>query len=66
MKRIEDFMDVAEAAGAPCTDAQFTNKEFSTIIKDDLFHDGMREWKRKPTHDKTWATFKQHFATEMK
>ena len=59
-------MDIAKAAGAPYTDTQITNEVFSIILKVDLFHDGVREWKRKITDNKTWSTFKQHFATEMK
>ena len=57
-------MDIANAVGAPCADAQITNKVFSIILKADLFRDGVREWRIKTT--KTWSTFKQHFSTEIK
>lgn len=41
-KRTEDYVCIAEAAGAPHTDAQTTNKVFSTLLN--VFHDGVREW----------------------
>ena len=66
VRRIEDCMDLAEAAGAPCTDRQITTKAFNSIIKADLFHDGAREWRRKPNTDKTWANLKLHFTVEVK
>ena len=66
VKRIEDCMDVAEEAGAPCTESQITNKAFSIILKADVFHYGIKEWRKKTTNDKTWSTFKQHFSAEMK
>ena len=66
VKRIEDCMDVTEVSGAPCTDAQITNKVLSITLKVDIFHDGVREWIRKTTNNKTWSTFKQHFNVEMK
>ena len=33
VKRMENFIDVAEVAGAPHTDAQITNKVFGLILK---------------------------------
>lgn len=57
-------MDIVEAAGAPCADAQITNKVFSIVLKADLFHDGTRGRRRKTTQ--TWSTFKQHFFVEIK
>ena len=66
MKRVEDYVDIAEAARSPCVDAKITNKVFSALLKEDIFHDGVREWRRKSNDNKTWANFKLHFAVEMK
>ena len=41
-KGLEDYMDILEAAGDPCTDAQIINKVFNNVIKSDVFHDGAR------------------------
>ena len=38
-KRIENCIDVAEAAGALHTDTQITNKVFSVMLKAHIFHD---------------------------
>ena len=43
VKRMEDCMDLVEAAGAPCTDRKITNKVFSIIVNSYVFHDGVRE-----------------------
>ena len=59
-------MDLAEAAGAPYTDRQIATKAFNSILKADLFHDGVRDWRRKASADKTWANFKLHFTVEVK
>ena len=40
-------MDVLDTVGAPCANTQITNKVFSIISKVDVFHDGVRELKRK-------------------
>ena len=37
-KRIENFIDVAEASGDLHTDPQITNKVFSVILKAHIFH----------------------------
>ena len=31
-----------------------------------MFHDGAREWRRKPNTDKTWANLKSHFTVKVK
>jgi len=59
VKRIEDCMDVTEAAGAQYMAQQIVNKAFSLIIKSDAFPDGVCEWRQKPTLDKTWVYLKK-------
>ena len=59
-------MNVAEVAGAPCNAAQIANKVFSIILKVDVFHSGVREWRRNTANNKTWYNFKLYFAAEMK
>ena len=66
IRRIEDCMDLAEAAGAPYTDRQIATKAFNSIIKADLLHDGVKDWRRKASTDKTWANLKLHFTVEVK
>lgn len=66
VKRIEDIMEVAEAAGCAYTPAQITSKAFSLINKSQAYPEGCREWKRKSNADKTWTNLKQHFTIEAK
>ena len=59
-------MDLAESAGAPHIDSQIATKAFNSIIKADLFHDSARDWRQKPSTNKTWANLKSHFTIEVK
>ena len=53
VKRIEDIMEIAEAASCGCTSEQITSKAFNLISKSQACPKGYREWKRKPTVDKS-------------
>ena len=66
IKRIEDIMEIAEAAGCAYTPAQITSKAFNLICKAQVFPEGCREWKRKANTDKTWSNLKTHFSVEAK
>ena len=66
VKRVEDIMEVAEAAGCAYTPEQITSKAFNLISKSQAYPEGCREWKRKPLADKTWTNLKNHFAIEAK
>ena len=64
--KIEDCVDLAEAAGAPYTTAQIVQKAFNAISKAQCYPEGTRDWRRKPAADKTWTSFKLHFTQEAK
>ena len=66
VKRIEDIMEVAEAAGCAYTHDQITSKAFNLISKSQAYPEGCREWKRKATENKTWTNLKTHFSLETK
>ena len=64
---IEDAVDVAEAAGCPFTTEQIINKALNNILKAQVLPDiSIREWRRKPANEKTWAAFKEHFSREVR
>ena len=67
MRRIEDAMDVAEAAKFPHALPQILQKALNLIIKSQILPEtSFREWRSKPVPDKTWANFKKHFAKEVR
>ena len=67
VKKIEETMDLAEAGGCPYTQEQLVSKAFNCILKaQTLPNTEIREWKRAAQADKTWTTFKNHIAREVK
>ena len=50
----------------PYTPAQILSMAFNNVRKSGLYTEDCREWDRKPTNTKTWATFKIHFARAFK
>ena len=67
ISKIEDAIDIAEAANCPFTTQQIINKALTSIIKAQALPDAaIREWRSKSTADKTWANFKRHFSKEVK
>jgi hypothetical protein len=64
--KIEDCIDLAEAAGAPYTNEQIVQKAFNAISKAQCYPEGTRDWRRKNASDKTWVNFKSFFAQEAK
>ena len=66
VKKVEDAMEIAEAAGCPYTPSQIVAKTFNAINKANIYPEGCREWKCKAPADKSWANFKQHFSLEAK
>ena len=66
-KKIEETMDIAEAAGCPYTPEQLVLKAFNCILKAQTLPEAStRKWKHTPQADKTWANFKNHFAPKVK
>ena len=65
--KIEEAIDVAEAAHCPFTPQQIINKALKNIIKTQSLPEvAIREWRNKAATDKTWANFKRHFSKEVK
>ena len=64
--QIEQAVDIAEAGHQPYTNAQVLTRAYNIILQTGLFTDACREWRNKPRVDKTWETFKVHFAQAHK
>jgi len=65
--KIEDAVDIAEAANCPFTTQQILNKALTSIIKSQALPEvAIRDWRSKPQTDKTWPNFKRHFSKEVK
>jgi hypothetical protein len=57
--QIEDGMELAEAGGAPYTDAQVVKIAYALVFKTGVFSDSCREWRQQSNPN--WARFKVHF-----
>ena len=65
--RIEDAIDIAEAAKCPFATQQIIHKALTSIIKAQALPEtAMREWRSKSDADMTWSNFKKHFSKEIK
>ena len=53
VKRVEDIMDVVEAAKAPYNKSQIVLRAFTNIKKADRYQDRVREWRKKPQIEKS-------------
>ena len=62
--KIDDLLDLATAAGSPCSAQQIINFGYNILNKTGKFKQGIREWNRLLPAQKTWATFQTHFTTE--
>ena len=51
--KIEDCIDLAEAAGAPCINEQIVQKAFNAISKEQYYLKGTRGWQQKNATNKT-------------
>ena len=60
--QLEDSIEYAAAGNAPYTTPQVLTTAYTLVFNTGIFTDACREWRRKPAADKTWATFKTHFA----
>jgi hypothetical protein len=61
-KQIQYFVDFAEAGGVAIGAAQKLSSAYSKIFKSGKFNSACRRWDEKLEADKTWSTFKIHFA----
>ena len=59
--KMEDCQEFADIGGDPISTITLTNATYALIFNTRLYYDDCKEWDRKPTADKTWNNFKQHF-----
>ena len=59
--KIDDLVQLADAAGVPKTDAQIVNYGISFIKKTNDFEQALMSWYNLPVVDQTYARFKTHF-----
>jgi len=60
--KIDDLMDLANAAGSPYSAQQVINLGYLLLNKTGKFHTGIREWNRIPQDQQTWDAFQMHFS----
>ena len=65
VKTIETAVD-AVAMQVPYTKEQVVSIAFMSVENSDIYYDGVKEWRRKDTADKTWDAFKTFFAREFR
>ena len=63
---INDFATMAEASGAPTTQAQLIDIGLINITNATIFASDIRKWHDKPANDKTWTNFKKFFTTAQR
>ena len=59
--KINDLMDLANAAGSPYSAPQVINMGYILINKTGKFSTGIREWNCIPQAQRTWDAFQTHF-----
>ena len=68
----EDFVDQIETAvdavatQVPYTREQIVSIAFTIVENAGIYYDGVKEWRRKDTSDKTWDAFKKFFARDSR
>ena len=65
VEKIETVVD-ALATQVPYTRQQIVSIEFKIVENAGIYYDGVKEWRRKDTADKTWGAFKTFFAREFR
>ena len=63
-KRIEDCIHLAGDANTPFSTEQVFQTTYFAIQATGLYKDGLKEWRLKPDHEKTWTNFKKLFVAE--
>ena len=64
LQRAEDAIQFAQDGNATFTPTQIVQTEYHAVNKTGLYYLSLKEWRKKATADKTWASFKQVFAEE--
>ena len=60
---IEDLSALATHASSPMTDQQMIDIAYVIFAKQPILQQDLRDWKRTPLADKTWANMITHFRT---
>ena len=60
--KVDDLMDLANAAGSPYSAQQIINLAYILLNKTGKFTTGIREWNRIPQAQRTWDAFQLHFS----
>lgn len=60
--QIEEAIDFADAASTPYTPNQVLTTAYNLVFKTGLYSDTCRDWRRRPSDEKTWANFQTAFA----
>ena len=63
-KRIDECVQFATDAETAYTSEQILQTAYYAISSSNLYINACKKWKRKQTHEKTWAIFKTFFANE--
>ena len=64
-KRIDECVQFATDAETAYTSEQILQTAYYAISSSNLYTDACNEWRRKPTHEKTWANFKIFLPTSI-
>ena len=65
VEQIETAVD-AVATQVPYTRQQIVSIAFTIVENAGIYYDGLKEWRRKDTADKTWEAFKTFFSREFR
>jgi hypothetical protein len=63
---INEYANMADAAGAAETATQLINIGLIIITRSTIFASDIRKWHDKPGGDKDWPNFKEHFKTAQR
>ena len=64
VEQIETAVDTV-ATQVPYTRQHIVSIAFTTVENAGIYYDGVKEWRRKDTAEKTWEAFKTFFAREF-
>jgi hypothetical protein len=56
--RVEECVDFAKSADRPYSPVQILDRVLRIVSKTGVYHEDLKEWKKKPAADKTWSNLK--------
>jgi hypothetical protein len=65
-QKIDDCIQYAADGQVSFTTGQILQTTYHVISTSGFYNDACKEWRKKPTADKTWRNFKQLFAAEYR